>query len=96
MDKDTVKRIAKLAHLRVTDAQCEAYAKDLSSILDYVSELNAVDTAGVEATARAAETAMNVFRGDVPAQEKDPTQAAGLVNAAPDAEGGYVKVKAIL
>lgn len=95
MDKEGIMRIAKLSHLRLTDAECVAFAGDLSSILDYVSELNAVDTAGVEVTARAAELT-NVFREDVPMKEKDPAHAVALVGAAPDAEDGYVKVKAIL
>lgn len=95
MDKETIARIAKLSHLRFSEAELDAFAKDLSSILTYVSELNAVDTAGVAVTARAAD-AVNVFRADVPGEAKDVAQAAELVNAAPDAEDGYVKVKAIL
>lgn len=95
MDKEAIMRIAKLSHLHLTDAECSAFAGDLSSILNYVSELNAVDTAGVEVTARAAEL-VNVFREDAPMKEKDPAHAAELVGAAPDAEDGYVKVKAIL
>ncbi|OGD23943.1 hypothetical protein A2Z10_02360 [Candidatus Azambacteria bacterium RBG_16_47_10] len=95
MDKETIARIAKLSHLRFTDAECAAFAGDLSSILNYVSELNAADTAGVAVTVRAGEL-VNVFREDVPTHGKDLARAAELVNAAPDAEAGYVKVKAIL
>lgn len=95
MDKEVIARIAKLSHLHFSDAECAAFAGDLSSILDYVSELNAVDTAGVEVMARAGER-MNVFREDVPAEKRDPARASELVNAAPDTEKGYVKVKAIL
>ncbi len=95
MDIEVIARIAKLSHLRFSDDEYAAFAGDLSSILDYVSELNAVDTAGVEVMARVGER-VNVFREDVPAGKKDPAQAAELVNAAPDTEDGYVKVKAIL
>lgn len=95
MDKETIAHVAALSQLRLTEEESVAFASDLSSILRYVSELNAVDTMGVEVTTRAAEL-INVFRDDTIVNEKDPAQVAELVNAAPDKENGYIKVKAIL
>lgn len=95
MDKEVITRIAKLSQLRLTEEECAAFAGDLSSILNYVSELNAVDTAGVAVTARAAEL-INVFHDDAMADVKDDAQVAELIQAAPDTEDGYIKVKAIL
>ncbi len=94
MDKKTIQHIAKLSNHRVSDEELSTFAHELSSILAYVSELNAVDTVGTEATGRAAEQ-MNVFRNDE-AHAPDPELAAALVNAAPDKDDGYVKVKAVL
>lgn len=42
-----VRRIAHLARLAITDEQVDAYAGELSSILDLVERMNAVDTTGV-------------------------------------------------
>ena len=47
IDIDEVKKIAKLASLNVADADLEAYATNLSSILDLVAQMNEVDTTGV-------------------------------------------------
>ena len=47
LPKSEVRRIARLACLAVSDEEVAAYARDLSSILDLVRQLAAVDTAGV-------------------------------------------------
>ena len=95
MDIKTVEHIAKLSHLKATDAELERLAGELSSIIEYVSELEKADTKGTEITARAS-GARNVMREDEAGTEESIEQAAELVNAAPDKEDGYVKVKAIL
>jgi aspartyl-tRNA(Asn)/glutamyl-tRNA(Gln) amidotransferase subunit C len=48
VDEDTVRRIARLARIKVTDAEAKALEKELSGILDWVKQLDEVDTAGVE------------------------------------------------
>lgn len=95
MDIKTVKHIAKLSHLKATDAELERLAGELSSIIEYMSELEKADTKGTEITARASGV-RNVMRQDQASEKESPEQAAKLVNAAPDNEDGYVKVKAIL
>ena len=47
LSPDEVRKIAHLARLAVTDDQVEGYAGELSSILDFVDQMNAVDTTGV-------------------------------------------------
>ncbi len=44
---DEVKKIAKLASLNVDEADVQAYATNLSNILDLVAQMDAIDTAGV-------------------------------------------------
>lgn len=48
VDKDTVKRIARLARIRVTEEQLESYQGELNAILGFVEQLNEVDVSGVE------------------------------------------------
>ncbi len=47
---DQVKHVAKLANLPVTDKEIEKYSDQFSKILDYIEQLNQVDTSGVEPT----------------------------------------------
>lgn len=45
-----VRKIAKLAHLEITDAEVELYTTQLASIVGYVEQLNELDTEAVEAS----------------------------------------------
>lgn len=50
LSKDQVKHVAKLANLPLTDQEEEKYSGQLSKILDYIDQLNQVDTSDVEPT----------------------------------------------
>ena len=52
VDEATVRRIARLARIRITDAEAKALEKELSGILDWVKQLEEVDTSGVEPMTR--------------------------------------------
>lgn len=45
---DDVNKIAWLARLAIDPDKAEAYARDLSGILDFVAAMDAAETAGVE------------------------------------------------
>lgn len=47
---DQVKKVAKLANLPITEEETDKYSGQLSKILDYIDQLNSVDTQGVEPT----------------------------------------------
>jgi aspartyl-tRNA(Asn)/glutamyl-tRNA(Gln) amidotransferase subunit C len=44
LSQDDVRKIAHLARLAVSDADVDAYARNLTSILDFVEQMDAVDT----------------------------------------------------
>ena len=48
VDKDTVKKIARLARLDVPDERQEQIAGELQAILSWIEELSEVDTANIE------------------------------------------------
>lgn len=48
VDANTVRHIAKLARIAVSDAEVEALAPELSNILGWIEQLQQVDVAGVE------------------------------------------------
>jgi aspartyl-tRNA(Asn)/glutamyl-tRNA(Gln) amidotransferase subunit C len=52
VDADTVRRIARLARIRVTDEEAVALEKELSGILDWIKQLDEVDTSNVEPMTR--------------------------------------------
>lgn len=48
VDASTVKRIGRLARIRVEDNEVEKYQGELNAILDFVEQLGEVDVEGVE------------------------------------------------
>ena len=48
VDEKTVRRIARLARIKVTDAEVTSLEGELSGILDWVKMLDEVDTKGIE------------------------------------------------
>lgn len=62
---DQVKHIAKLANLALTSEEEEKYSEQLSNILDYIEQLNQVDTENIEPTFNVSGQ-NNVMREDEP------------------------------
>lgn len=50
LSKEDVLKIAKLARLRLTDAEAEKFARQMSDIVGFAEQLNELDLAGVEET----------------------------------------------
>lgn len=94
-DKE-VDHIAKLARIELSAESRENIKKDLSSILEYVNQLESVDTAGVEPLYQVSGL-QNVVRpdehkGDWPMNTE---LAELLAGQAPHKHDGYVKVKSV-
>ena len=58
VDEKTVQRIARLARIKVTDQEAKGLEKELSGILDWVKQLDEVDTKNVEPMTRVVPIAM--------------------------------------
>lgn len=91
MTKQEVRKIASLARLEITQEEAEIYAKQLTSILEYVSQLNQVDTQGVLPTLQVGGL-VNVFREDSVEECKVRDK---LLEQASDVLEGGVKVKSV-
>jgi aspartyl-tRNA(Asn)/glutamyl-tRNA(Gln) amidotransferase subunit C len=87
-----VRWVAHLARLELSNAELEMMARQLSSILDYVNQLQQVNTDGVEPLAHSLPL-QNVFRADEPAPSLPVDEA--LANA-PDRRGSFYGVPAVL
>jgi aspartyl-tRNA(Asn)/glutamyl-tRNA(Gln) amidotransferase subunit C len=88
---DEVRWIAHLARLALSDAELDTMARQLSGILDYVQQLQQVDTDGVEPMAHPLPI-QNVFRPDEPAPSLPVDEA--LANA-PRRMGSFYGVPAV-
>ena len=88
---DEVRKVAKLARLEMSDADLATMQKQLSAILEYVDQLQALNTDGVEPMAHPLPLA-NVFREDVPGVSLTPDEA--LANA-PNRLADYFGVPAV-
>lgn len=51
IDKETVRKVAKLARIAEPEERLEPLAKELSGILDWIEQLQEVDVEGVDAMA---------------------------------------------
>lgn len=89
--KAQVEHVAKLARLELTEEEKELYTKQLSDILDYIDQLNEVDTTGVEPMTQPIPN-VNVMREDV--VKRLYTRDEMLKNA-PHEEHGYFRVPKI-
>ena len=43
-----VRQVAKLAHLEISDAEVEMYTPQMASIVEYIEQLNEIDTSAIE------------------------------------------------
>jgi aspartyl-tRNA(Asn)/glutamyl-tRNA(Gln) amidotransferase subunit C len=71
---DDVRWVAHLARLELTDAELARMTAQLGAIVEYVAQLQAVPTDGVEPLAHALPVS-NVFRDDEPAPSLPADQA---------------------
>ena len=89
---DDVRKVAHLARLDLPEDKITTYTGQLERILDYVDQLQGVDTDGVPPTTRAVEV-VNVTRED---QVVATEVREELLNQAPLREGDFFRVPKIL
>lgn len=92
VDEATVRRIARLARIKVTDAEAKALETEISGILDWVRQLDEVDVGNVEPMTRVIPMTLRkrddtVTDGDIPEQV--------LANA-PQREGDFFVVPKVV
>ena len=90
--REEVLRIAKLARLSLGDAEAVEMTRQLDAILEYVAQLQQLDTTGVEPTA-------GIGRSITPMREDEPRESLpreqALANAPKQANGAFVVPKTV-
>ncbi len=92
LSREEVLKIAQMARIELGESEIEKFQKDLSSVLDYVAELQQVDTDGLEIVSSVTGLE-NVERMDVP---KPVEYQEEIMANAPERKEKYYKVKSIL
>ncbi len=87
-----IHQIAKLAHLQITDDECQRYAASLNNILSMMDHLQTVDTTGVEPLKNPFDTAQPL-RDDVATQ---PNRREAYQAIAPATQDGLYLVPKVL
>ncbi len=92
VDLATVKRVAHLARISVSDEEAEALRGELNAILGFVEQLNEVDVSGIEPMTSVLPMAMKK-RADVVTEGGN---ADDILANAPTREGNYFVVPKVV
>ena len=88
-----IQHIAELSRIQLSPEELKKYGQQLGAILDYIAQLNKVNTKKVEITAQVSDL-QNVFRSDEIRNWDLQEVKAALEQG--DLEGGQIKVKRVL
>ena len=92
ISNEEVKKVANLARLELNENEINNHAEQLEKILEYIKQLEKIDTDDVPCTTRAIEV-INVFRKD---DKKNSDCKEELLELAPSCEDKYFKVPKIM
>lgn len=92
LSPETVLHVAHLARLELESDAISIFARQMADILDYVDQLNRLDTTGIEPTFHVLPIT-NVLRDDTPGSHLEREQA--LANA-PDRDEGCFLVPIVV
>ncbi|MCB9993967.1 MAG: Asp-tRNA(Asn)/Glu-tRNA(Gln) amidotransferase subunit GatC [Hyphomicrobiaceae bacterium] len=92
VDADTVRRIGRLARIRVEESEVAGYQSELNAILGFVEQLDEVDVSGVEPMTSVTPMALR--------QREDKVTAGGhaerIVSNAPLSEDNFFMVPKVV
>ena len=92
ISSDEVKKVAQLARLELNENEIDQHAEQLEKILEYIKQLEEINTDNIPCTTRAIEV-VNVLRKD---EKKDYKNSEELLDLAPSRENKFFKVPKII
>lgn len=94
---EDVERVAELAHLKLTPDEAGNMLHDLNAILDYVAQLDELDTSSVAPLAQVSELVggndTNPLRED---QRKPSLERSAVMAQAPETDQAFFKVPKVI
>ena len=92
VDEATVRRIARLARIKISDEEAAKLKGELTGILQWVEQLDEVDVKGVEPMTRVVDMKLKMRTDAV----TDGAKAADIVRNAPQSEDGFFLVPKVV
>ena len=92
ISSDEVKKVAQLARLELNENEINQHAEQLDKILEYIKQLEKINTEDVPCTTRAIEV-VNVLRKD---EKKNYENSEEILDLAPSRENKFFKVPKII
>ena len=92
ISSDEVKKVAQLARLELNENEINQHAEQLEKILEYIKQLEKINTEDIPCTTRAIEV-VNVLRKD---EKKDYNNSEEILDLAPSRENKFFKVPKII
>jgi aspartyl-tRNA(Asn)/glutamyl-tRNA(Gln) amidotransferase subunit C len=93
---EDVERVAELAHLELAPEETGRMLRDLNAILDYVAELNELDTSGIAPLAQVSEL-VNAAVSQARADQVGPSlKRAAVMPQAPETDQVFFKVPKVI
>jgi aspartyl-tRNA(Asn)/glutamyl-tRNA(Gln) amidotransferase subunit C len=92
IDTKTAARVAKLARIKVDEADLPALAQEFTNILGFIEQLNEVDVDGIDPMTSV--TPQRLFRREDVV--KDGDQQKAVLRNAPDAREGFFAVPMVV
>jgi len=92
VDRATVRRIARLARIAITDDEAKRLEQELSGILDWVAQLDEIDTSSVDPMTRVAAMTMKMRKDEV----TDGFCADDILKNAPKVDDHYFVVPKVV
>ena len=92
ISREEVSKVAELAKLKLNEEQLKNHATQIEKILEYINQLEKIDTTNVPCTTRAIEVT-NVVRSDINEKYKNRDE---ILDLAPSREDDFFKVPKII
>ncbi len=92
ISSDEVRKVAQLARLELNESEINQHAEQLEKILEYIKQLEKINTEDIPCTTRAIEV-VNVLRKD---EKKDYNNSEEILDLAPSRENKFFKVPKII
>jgi aspartyl-tRNA(Asn)/glutamyl-tRNA(Gln) amidotransferase subunit C len=93
IDQQTLSKLERLSHLRIAEEKREEILRQLGEILEYVENLNELDTEGLESYFSTLEGG-TPMREDIPGN--DPEVPRIILDHAPESRDDYFIVPAVI
>ncbi|MBT4645183.1 MAG: Asp-tRNA(Asn)/Glu-tRNA(Gln) amidotransferase subunit GatC [Pelagibacteraceae bacterium] len=92
LNTNTINKIAKLARIRLSEKEADEFLKDINSILDWVEQLNEVNTDNVEPLTNISSSALTKRRDE----NQDINSSDEILQNSPDKLEGYFAVPKVV